>query len=55
MFPTLTVAENLRMGQFRALTGRVAWTVDQMYEYFPGLYERKDTKAGKLSEGSSRC
>lgn len=54
VFPTLTVAENLRMGQLRALPGRVAWTVDQMYEYFPRLYERKDTKAGKLSGGEQQ-
>lgn len=54
VFPTLTVAENLRMGQLRALPGRVAWTVDQMYEYFPRLYERKDTRAGKLSGGEQQ-
>lgn len=54
VFPTLTVAENLRMGQLRALPGRVAWTIDQMYEYFPRLYERKDTKAGKLSGGEQQ-
>lgn len=54
VFPTLTVAENLRMGQLRALPGRVAWTIDQMYEYFPRLHERKDTKAGKLSGGEQQ-
>lgn len=54
VFPTLTVAENLRMGQLNALPGRVVWTVDQMYEYFPRLYERKDTKAGKLSGGEQQ-
>jgi len=54
VFPTLTVAENLRMGQLRALPGRVVWTVDQMYEYFPRLHERKDTKAGKLSGGEQQ-
>ncbi|GLR90222.1 ABC transporter ATP-binding protein [Bradyrhizobium iriomotense] len=54
VFPTLTVAENLRMGQLRPLPGRVVWTVDQMYEYFPRLHERKDTKAGKLSGGEQQ-
>jgi branched-chain amino acid transport system ATP-binding protein len=54
VFPTLTVAENLRMGHLRAGPDRVVWTVDQMYEYFPRLYERKDTKAGKLSGGEQQ-
>lgn len=54
VFPTLTVSENLRMGQLRAPPGRVAWTVEQMYEYFPRLFERKDTKAGKLSGGEQQ-
>ncbi|MVT66103.1 ATP-binding cassette domain-containing protein [Bradyrhizobium pachyrhizi] len=54
VFPTLTVAENLRMGQLRAPPGRVAWTVDQMYDYFPRLHERRDTKAGKLSGGEQQ-
>jgi branched-chain amino acid transport system ATP-binding protein len=54
VFPTLTVAENLRMGQLRAAPGRVVWTADQMYAYFPRLFERKDTKAGKLSGGEQQ-
>lgn len=54
VFPTLTVAENLRMGQLRAPPGRVTWTVDQMYDYFPRLHERANTKAGKLSGGEQQ-
>jgi branched-chain amino acid transport system ATP-binding protein len=54
VFPTLTVAENLRMGQLRAAPGRVAWSVAQMYDYFPRLFERKDTRAGKLSGGEQQ-
>ena len=54
VFPTLTVPENLRMGHLRAGPDRVAWTVDQMYEYFPRLYERRDTNAGKLSGGEQQ-
>lgn len=54
VFPTLTVSENLRMGRLRAAPGRVVWTIEQMYEYFPQLLERKDTKAGKLSGGEQQ-
>ena len=51
VFANLTVDENLRMGEQRALPGATRWTVDDMFAYFPRLKERRNTRAGSLSGG----
>ena len=53
IFPTLTVRQNLLLGQKRAKnTGR--WKTGDMYELFPRLKERADTEAGYLSGGEQQ-
>jgi branched-chain amino acid transport system ATP-binding protein len=53
IFPTLTVRQNLLLGQKRAgSTDR--WKADDMYELFPRLRERADTEAGFLSGGEQQ-
>jgi len=54
VFANLTVEENLRMGEQRALPGATRWTIAQMYDYFPRLKERRNTKAGSLSGGEQQ-
>jgi branched-chain amino acid transport system ATP-binding protein len=53
IFPTLTVRQNLLLGQKKAgSTGR--WSMDDMFELFPRLKERTDTQAGFLSGGEQQ-
>ena len=53
IFPSLTVRENLYLGQKNARTaGR--WSMDDMFEIFPRLAERADTPAGVLSGGEQQ-
>jgi branched-chain amino acid transport system ATP-binding protein len=53
IFPTLTVRQNLLLGQKRtASSGR--WQADDMYQLFPRLRERADTEAGFLSGGEQQ-
>jgi branched-chain amino acid transport system ATP-binding protein len=54
VFANLTVDENLRMGEQRALDGATPWTVEQMFDYFPRLKERRNTKGGSLSGGEQQ-
>ncbi|WP_454724524.1 MULTISPECIES: ABC transporter ATP-binding protein [Cupriavidus] len=54
VFANLTVDENLRMGQQRATEGAPRWTFEQMFDYFPRLKERRNTKAGSLSGGEQQ-
>ena len=53
VFDHLTVAENLAVGLHDARGGR-AWTIEDMYQYFPRLRERSSTKAGNLSGGEQQ-
>jgi branched-chain amino acid transport system ATP-binding protein len=55
VFPDFTVAETLRIGAFlpRARKGWQA-RVEQMYELFPRLKERRATAAGLLSGGEQQ-
>ena len=55
VFANLSVEENLRMGQQAPTDGATAWTVEQMFEFFPRLRERRNTGAGNLSGAKSRC
>ena len=53
IFPTLTVQQNLLLGQKRgAKQGR--WSFDDMYTLFPRLKERQHTEAGVLSGGEQQ-
>ncbi len=53
IFPTLTVHQNLMLGQKRgAKAGR--WSFDDMYGMFPRLEERQHTEAGVLSGGEQQ-
>ena len=53
IFPTLTVRQNLLLGQKKAkAAGR--WSMEDMYQLFPQLKERADTQAGFLSGGEQQ-
>ena len=53
IFPTLTVRQNLLLGQKSAKTaGR--WKMEDMFGLFPRLKERIDTQAGFLSGGEQQ-
>lgn len=54
VFANLTVDENLRMGEQPAGPGATQWSVDQMFDYFPRLRERRNTRAGSLSGGEQQ-
>jgi len=54
VFANLTVDENLRMGQQPAVPGAHRWTMEQMFDYFPRLKERRNTRAGSLSGGEQQ-
>jgi branched-chain amino acid transport system ATP-binding protein len=53
IFPTLTVAQNLWLGQKHShKAGR--WTMNDMYRLFPQLQARQHTEAGVLSGGEQQ-
>ena len=52
IFPTLTVEQNLRLGEKRGRKSR--WTIDDMYAMFPRLKERQHTPAGVMSGGEQQ-
>jgi len=54
VFPNLTVEENLLMGLQPPRNGSAAWTIEDMYQYFPRLKERRRNKAGTLSGGEQQ-
>lgn len=54
VFANLTVDENLRLGEQPPAPGAPRWTVEQMFDYFPRLRERRGTKAGSLSGGEQQ-
>ncbi len=56
IFPTLTVAENLLLGEKRSGGKKTAsrWTLQDMYAMFPRLEERKNVAAGVLSGGEQQ-
>jgi len=53
IFPTLTVQQNLLLGQKGTGKGS-RWTFDDMYAMFPRLKEREHTEAGVLSGGEQQ-
>lgn len=52
VFPTLTVVQNLLLGEKSGLQSR--WTTDDMYQLFPRLKERQHVQAGVLSGGEQQ-
>ncbi|MGV8899346.1 MAG: ABC transporter ATP-binding protein [Burkholderiaceae bacterium] len=52
IFPTLTVEQNLLLGQKQGKQSR--WSFDDMYTLFPGLKERRHVAAGVLSGGEQQ-
>jgi branched-chain amino acid transport system ATP-binding protein len=55
IFPTLTVEQNLLLGQKPPrLAGATPWSLDDMYRMFPRLKERQHTQAGVLSGGEQQ-
>jgi branched-chain amino acid transport system ATP-binding protein len=54
VFANLTVDENLRMGEQPPAAGAPRWSVQQMFDYFPRLRERRHTKGGSLSGGEQQ-
>jgi len=54
VFANLTVDENLRMGEQPAVASAVRWSIEQMFDYFPRLKERRRTLAGSLSGGEQQ-
>jgi branched-chain amino acid transport system ATP-binding protein len=54
IFANVTVAENMRIGMQPPRDGAAAWTIDQMYTFFPQLKDRHDTAAGMLSGGEQQ-
>lgn len=54
VFANLTVEENLRMGEQPAPKDAYRWSIDQMFDYFPRLKERRNTLAGSLSGGEQQ-
>lgn len=53
-FLNLTVDENMAMGVHKGVPGATRWTVEQMFDYFPRLKERRNTRAGSLSGGEQQ-
>ncbi len=57
LFAGMTVAENLALGRLgRATDGRhgIAWSEEQIFEYFPRLKERRHVAADYLSGGEQQ-
>ncbi len=60
VFPTLTVRQNLLLGEKRSRaagrpeSGASHWTIDDVFDLFPRLRERADTAAGVLSGGEQQ-
>lgn len=52
IFPSLTVEQNLLLGQHRGK--RSQWSMDDMYDMFPRLKERRYTPAGVMSGGEQQ-
>jgi branched-chain amino acid transport system ATP-binding protein len=53
IFPTLTVHQNLMLGQKHAAKNP-RWAFEDMYQMFPRLKERQHTEAGVLSGGEQQ-
>jgi branched-chain amino acid transport system ATP-binding protein len=55
LFPNLTVLSNLRLGAYlRKDKGDIKRDMDEVFEHFPRLKERRSQKAGTLSGGEQQ-
>lgn len=54
IFPTLTTDENLRVAARKGVDGSTKWNLESVYEFFPRLGERKNSKGDKLSGGEKQ-
>ena len=54
IFPTLTVEQNLILGEKRGSSKTARWSLKDMYRMFPRLQERQHTHAGVLSGGEQQ-
>jgi branched-chain amino acid transport system ATP-binding protein len=54
IFPTLTVHQNLMLGEKRRRGQTARWSFEDMYRLFPRLLERQHTEAGVLSGGEQQ-
>ncbi len=54
VFPNLSVEENLLLGILPGVADAPRWTIEDMYQYFPRLKERRNQKAGTLSGGEQQ-
>jgi branched-chain amino acid transport system ATP-binding protein len=54
IFPSLTVRENLLVAQQREKTVEKPWSIERIYDLFPGLRERHAQFAGTLSGGEQQ-
>ena len=57
IFPEMSVVENLEMGAFskKYTKSQMAEKIQEAYDLFPRLYERRNQLAGTMSEENSRC
>jgi branched-chain amino acid transport system ATP-binding protein len=53
LFPSLSVEENLRVGQASARNG--PWTLDAVYELFGWMRDRRQQRAAQLSGGEQQA
>jgi branched-chain amino acid transport system ATP-binding protein len=51
VYATLSVAENLRLP---APVSRHGWRIERLYDAFPALYDRRNSRASTLSGGEQR-
>ena len=54
LFPEMSVQENLELGAFRRGRAQRVQTLDQVYQLFPRLAERRTQLAGTLSGGEQQ-
>ncbi|MEO6959608.1 MAG: ABC transporter ATP-binding protein [Burkholderiaceae bacterium] len=54
IFANLTVDENFAMGVQPKRNDAPGWSIQQMFDYFPRLKERRNTRAGNLSGGEQQ-
>nr|WP_202411719.1 ABC transporter ATP-binding protein [Paracandidimonas lactea] len=54
IFPTLTVRENLEVGQYRRSDASGSWTVERIFDQYPMLAELANQDGGTLSGGQQQ-
>lgn len=54
IFPTITVRQNLMLGEKPGQSGTRRWSMDDMFDLFPNLGQRADVAAGVLSGGEQQ-